>query len=36
MHDARDLATELAVDDRPPWDKGKIVALFDDGELAAG
>lgn len=36
LHDARDLATELTVNDRPPRDKRELVGLFDNGELAAG
>ena len=35
LHDARNLAAELAVDHWPPWDKSELVALFDNGELAA-
>ena len=35
LHDARNLAAELAVDHWPPWDKSELVALFDNGKLAA-
>lgn len=35
LHDAGDLTAKLGGDDRPPRDKGKLVALLDDGELAA-
>ena len=34
LRETRDLAAELAVDDRPPRDKGELMALLDDGELA--
>lgn len=36
LHDAHDLAAEVAVDDRPPWDKRKLMGFLDYGELAAG
>lgn len=36
LHNAHNLSSELAVDDRPPWDKGELMALLDHGELAAG
>lgn len=35
LNDAADLAAELVVDDRPPRDKGELMALLDHGELAA-
>lgn len=35
LDDSRHFPAELAVDDRPPLDKGELVTLFDDGELAA-
>lgn len=35
LHDARDLATELSVNDRPLRDTRELVGLFDNGELAA-
>lgn len=35
LDNAHDLTSKLAVDHGPPWYKGKLVALFDDGELAA-
>lgn len=39
LNDAADLAAELAVDDRPPRDKGELVALLDllrSGQMAPG
>src|SRR5690606_72940 len=35
LYDAHDLAAKLAVDDRPPWNQGELVAFLDHGELAA-
>lgn len=35
LHDAHNLAAELAVDDRPPRDKGELMGFLDHGELAA-
>jgi len=35
LHNAHDLAADLAVDDRPPRDKGELMALLDHGELPA-
>ena len=35
LHDAHNLAAELAVDDRPPRDRGELMGFLDHGELAA-
>ena len=35
LHNAHDLAAEMAVDDRPPRNEGELMGFFDHGELAA-